>query len=225
MVWLNPYEKKNWIYLVDIAKAAARAGFLEIQFDYVRFSAFENKEADYGELAQKTSRTEIIGLFFDFIMEELKSLKVKVSVDVFGCVIPDTLGEDTIKATARIGQDYNLISEKVDVICPMIYPSHYRDNSMGIDHPDLEPYQIVYRVLQKAIEAKKQNNKSKAVIRPYLQGFTANWLPVHSYQKYGNKQIDQQIRAAFDAGVSDWCFWRLDKRLKRSINYEGSRPR
>jgi hypothetical protein len=225
MVWLNPYEKENWLYLVDIAKMAARAGFLEVQFDYVRFSAYNDKYADYGKLAQTTSKTEIIGQFFDFVMQQLGPLKVKVSVDVFGCVIPDTLGEDTIKAAARTGQNYKLISEKVDIICPMIYPSHYRDGLMGIDRPDLEPYQVIYRVLQKAIEVKQQDNKSKAIIRPWLQAFTASWLHVHSYQKYNNKQIDQQMQAAVDAGVNDWCFWNpAAKYIKCSVNYKGLRP-
>ena len=34
---MNPYNKANWKYLVDIAKAAGKVGFDEIQFDYVRF--------------------------------------------------------------------------------------------------------------------------------------------------------------------------------------------
>ena len=35
--WTNPYDPRVWDYNVDIAEAAARAGFDEIMFDYVRF--------------------------------------------------------------------------------------------------------------------------------------------------------------------------------------------
>ena len=35
--WTNPYDKRVWDYNVSIAEVAARAGFDEIQFDYVRF--------------------------------------------------------------------------------------------------------------------------------------------------------------------------------------------
>jgi hypothetical protein len=35
--WTNPYDRRVWRYDVDIAAAAAKAGFDEIQFDYVRF--------------------------------------------------------------------------------------------------------------------------------------------------------------------------------------------
>ena len=35
--WTNPYDRRVWRYNVDLAVAAVRAGFDEIQFDYVRF--------------------------------------------------------------------------------------------------------------------------------------------------------------------------------------------
>ena len=37
LAWLNPYDRRVWRYVVDVAAAAAKAGFDEIQFDYVRF--------------------------------------------------------------------------------------------------------------------------------------------------------------------------------------------
>ena len=35
--WANPYDRRVWDYNISVAAAAARAGFDEIQFDYVRF--------------------------------------------------------------------------------------------------------------------------------------------------------------------------------------------
>src|SRR5215207_4365710 len=35
--WVNPYNKGVWKYVTDLGEAAAKAGFDEIQFDYVRF--------------------------------------------------------------------------------------------------------------------------------------------------------------------------------------------
>ena len=35
--WANPYDKRVWDYVVGIGERAAKAGFDEIQFDYVRF--------------------------------------------------------------------------------------------------------------------------------------------------------------------------------------------
>jgi hypothetical protein len=35
--WLDPYNKTNWDYAVDLAQDAAKRGFDEVQWDYVRF--------------------------------------------------------------------------------------------------------------------------------------------------------------------------------------------
>ena len=44
--WSNPYDQRVWDYNVDIAEAAARAGFDEIQFDYVRFPSDGDMRGD-----------------------------------------------------------------------------------------------------------------------------------------------------------------------------------
>src|SRR6266567_2367929 len=40
--WTNPYDRHVWRYNVSVATAAAKAGFDEIQFDYVRFPSDGN---------------------------------------------------------------------------------------------------------------------------------------------------------------------------------------
>ena len=43
--FVNPFMKEVWDYDITVAKAAAKAGFQDIQFDYVRFpEGFENEE-------------------------------------------------------------------------------------------------------------------------------------------------------------------------------------
>jgi len=44
--WTNPYDKRVWKYNVDIAEQAAKLGFDEIQFDYVRFPSDGDNLAD-----------------------------------------------------------------------------------------------------------------------------------------------------------------------------------
>ena len=43
LAWVDPYNQTVWQYAVDIAKEAAKLGFREIQFDYVRFPTDGNK--------------------------------------------------------------------------------------------------------------------------------------------------------------------------------------
>ena len=43
--WVNPYDRRVWDYCVSMAEAAAKAGFDQIMFDYVRFPS----DGDVGE--------------------------------------------------------------------------------------------------------------------------------------------------------------------------------
>jgi hypothetical protein len=205
--WLNPYNEKVWDYIIQIAKAAAKIGFNEIQFDYVRFSSYKNPNIDLGPRSKSVSRVEIINRFLDYAVQTLRPLGVKISVDVFGCIITGSLGEDTDIAVKKLGQEWGHIVKTVDYICPMIYPSHWTINSLGTKYPDLEPYKVVNSALQLAVKATKSTPGARAMIRPWLQSFTATWLPKQAYITYSQQQITDQISATTNAGATGWCFW------------------
>ena len=74
--WLDPYNKENWTYLLEISKEAAKVGFKEIQFDYIRFHESMNESRVI--LNPQISKTEIITEFTQYICENLKKEGVKV---------------------------------------------------------------------------------------------------------------------------------------------------
>src|SRR5699024_5113160 len=78
---------------------------------------------------------EAVTDFVQFAREELAFYDVDVSVDIFGYAA-------TIPETPGIGQNFSKISENVDVISSMIYPSHWT-SYFGIEIPDKEPYRLV----------------------------------------------------------------------------------
>ena len=201
MSWLNPYNRDSWDYLVDIAEEAAIKGFDEIQFDYVRFPTDGNtKIIDYGSSAAGKSKAEAIAEFLSYGRDRLSKKGVVVSADVFGLVT--TAADDM-----RIGQHLESIAKSVDVICPMVYPSHYGKGSYGVAEPDFEPYKIVNRsmtVAEDRIDAIKDVRK-KAVLRPWLQDFTASYLK--KYKRYGSAEVRAQIDATYDAGSEEWLLW------------------
>jgi hypothetical protein len=201
MSWLNPYNKDSWKYIVSIAEEAATKGFDEIQFDYVRFPTDGNtKIINYGANAAGKSKAEAIAEFLSYGRERLSKKGVVVSADVFGLV---TSAKDDMK----IGQHLESIARSVDVISPMVYPSHYGKGSYGVAEPDFEPYKIVNRsmsVAQKRIDAIK-NVSDKAVLRPWLQDFTASYLP--KYKRYGSAEVKAQIEATYAAGAEEWLLW------------------
>jgi hypothetical protein len=115
-----------------------------------------------------------------------------------------------------IGQKWDSIAREVDVISPMIYPSHYSNGMWGIDHPDLSPGAIVTRALKDTLKHNRKLNEkgiSTAKVRPWLQGFTAGW--VHPHQKYGEAQIREQILAARKAGIHSYMIWNSANRYPK----------
>lgn len=204
--WLNPYNKESWDYVLDIAEEAAAKGFEEIQFDYVRFPTDGNlKSIDYGALKNK-NKAQAIGDFLKYSRDRLSEMGAVTSADVFGLVT-------TAENDMNIGQQLEYLADSVDVICPMVYPSHYGKGSYGVAEPDFEPYKIVNYSMKKAKERLDNNENSTAKLRPWLQDFSAAYLP--RYKKYGPAEIRAQIKATNDAGVKEWILWNASNRYTR----------
>lgn len=206
--WPNPYNKNSWEYPIELAKEAATLGFQEIQFDYIRFPSSEGKTKaiSFGFESDTKTKSDIINEFLEAVMTELEPFNVTVSADVFGIT---TKRDGDFE---NIGQDFAKISQIVDVVCPMIYPSHYNFNEYGIAKPDLDPYNLVYRSLGDAYKrfnklASGDTSVKFAKIRPYLQDFTASWLGKGNYLVYSEKEVTEQIQATYDQNIYDFCLW------------------
>lgn len=200
--WINPYEKEVWDYLVEVSTKAAEAGFMEIQFDYIRFSTGKGmSEADFGPLAEEKTKEDIILEFTKYAYEKLKPLGVFVSADVYGTIISSSID------AGLVGQNYVEMAKYLDYICPMIYPSHFADGNYGVAHPDLEPYSIIRKVLTASKNKLDEipEGEHRAKVRPWLQDFTATWIK--NYQVYGGLQLRQQIAGVYSVGYSEWILW------------------
>lgn len=221
LAWVNPYKKEVWEYLLEIAEEAGRAGFDEIQFDYIRFCTEKGMDqvVFQEEDTEGKSRQEIILEFTDFAYGRLKDRGLFVSADVFGAVIHSS------QDGQAVGQDYREMAKRLDYICPMVYPSHYGNGNFGIPCPDTQPYETVYHALLDSVkvlsspagssqgeEAAKGDSQGlmgtdgiRGTVRPWLQDFTASYLP--RYIPYGPTQVREQIQAVYDAGYEEWILW------------------
>lgn len=204
MAWVNPYKRELWDYLVEVGIGARNAGFDEVQFDYIRFSAEKGvNNVVYDEAdTNGRSKTEIITEFIDYAYERLAEKNIYVAADVFGAIIGGGVDSDSV------GQSYGDMAEHLDYICPMIYPSHYGDGNFGIEHPDTQPYDTIFAALQGSKEAlggHTKKNGDPIIVRPWLQDFTASYLA--NYIEYGPTQIREQIQAVYDAGYDEWMLW------------------
>lgn len=208
-IWASPFDRDLWDYNVGVAREAVAHGFDEIQFDYVRFPASaENRldaSLDYRN-ENLESKTAAIQGFLKFAYGELAPMGAYVSADVFGWTA-------TAVTDVGIGQQWEAITSVVDYICPMIYPSHYGPGIFGFDVPDAHPYGTVYASVMDGIERNK-NAYTPAVIRPWIQDFTAPW--VKGYIRYGYDEILAQVRALEDAGIDEYIFWNAGNRYTTS---------
>jgi hypothetical protein len=188
LAWLNPYDRRVWKYAVDVAAAAAKAGFDEIQFDYVRFPS----DGDLGSIVYPRSRKEsmdrTIERFFMYASRRLRPLGVRVSADLFGLAATRDVG---------IGQAPKRIGRHLDTIYPMVYPSHYVPGEYHLTDPEAFPGRTVAESLRDYRRALRGEN---VTIVPWLQDFSLR-------RPYGLAEVADQVDAARREHVGGFMLW------------------
>jgi len=187
--WVDPYSEFVHNYNIGLAKDLEKLGFDEIQFDYIRFPSdgpihlcnFLYKKEEY------TYKSEIL---IDFLRRAKESLKIPVSVDIYGFNSWYYFGN-------LIGQDMEELSYVVDAICPMVYPSHFGNRFYSYFDRNVRPYRIVK---DGAIRSLQMSDKSVS-IRPYLQAF--NLLS----PTWGPDYILKQISGSKEGGCNGYTLW------------------
>ena len=220
--FVNPFMKEVWKYDIDVAKAAAKAGFQDIQFDYVRFpEGFENQadsltynkgEYKNSKMSSGDQRVDTITKFLEYANKELKPMGVNVSADVFGY-------SALVENAPGIGQSFPKISKNVDAISSMIYPSHWSNGDFGLQAPDTEPYKTVNRYIQKENSLLDTLGKDKPISRPWIQDFTASYLGAGNYIDYDAKAISEEVQALKDNGVNEFLLWNAGNDYTEGVNY------
>lgn len=208
--WVSAWEPAVWDYNLDIAEEVARAGFDEIQFDYVRFpESFRNLPEQVHPRAQGT-RSDAIALFLAEARRRLHPLGVVVAADVFGLSPNDP-------RDVAIGQQWETVLASADHVLPMVYPSHYFPTHLrGVTRPNRMPYETVFTSLGLGMirwERLREAGVRPARVIPWLQAFNAPW--VDRDYPYGPEQADAQIRGVYDVGLDDWIFWHPGSRYEQ----------
>ena len=186
--WTNMYDTRVWKYVTDLGEAAAKAGFDEIQFDYVRFPTDGDLSSAVFPGKTKQSKTRVITSFLEYASKRLKPLGVRVSADVFGLSATRNMG---------IGQRPNRIAPYLDAIYPMVYPSHFGAGEYNLPDPDAQPGRTVALALSD-FDVALTGQKTRLV--PWLQDFSLG-------RTYHLGDVQDQIQAARDAGAEGFMLW------------------
>lgn len=193
-LWVDPGRNEVQIYNIKIAQELVRHGVDEIQFDYVRYPAEGNlKQVSYHKIKSPADKTANLVRFLAAADMLRLGTDVRLSIDIFGVV---AWGEDLdINAT---GQRIEKLAPFVDVISPMLYPSHFNRGFDGFKQPADQPYYFYDVGVQKVLE---RAHREGIVVRPWLQAF--KWRVTN----YNEAYIREQIRGNHAGGGIGWLMW------------------
>ena len=187
--WVDPYNEKYQQYLIDIAKELEAKGIYEIQFDYVRFpSDGETYKIKYRYKKDITGKNILLYSFFKKAKSEIH---IPVSADFYGYNCWYRMNE-------YIGQDLYLISDYLDAIYPMYYPSHF---SKGFYRKNLTQYETNYYIYYHGTSRAYDNTKKQTEVRPWIQAFRMD-VDIQ-YKDY----IKSQLYGIQKAGKNSFIFW------------------
>jgi hypothetical protein len=225
-----------WDHLIELSTEVYNLGFDEINFDYIRYPSDGNMSDTYyprsvaGEYGMDKQAN--LEAFFRYLNQKLDeedrfatyrhentgraSSTPYTSADLFGMTT-------TNYNDLSIGQVQDRAAPYFDFLAPMVYPSHYPQNYLGLGDPNDHPYQIVYHAMKTGVD------RLKAPTTP-MQGFLhqrvgtstpavymkpgygpeklRTWIQDFDYGgDYDAADVRTQIQASYDAGVDSWMIW------------------
>ncbi|MCF6310367.1 MAG: GTP-binding protein [Sulfurimonas sp.] len=200
IAWVDPFDKRAHEYTIAIAEEAAKVGFDEINFDYIRFPA--KAGLVFSKENTQKNRLKAIESFLSSAQNKLRKYGVFISADTYGNICWS-------KDDNNIGQTVESLSKHADYLAPMLYPSGFATGSFFFKYPAEHPYAVVYRSIKNIkdrIDLKR--------IRPWLQYFKDYSYTKKYYRKF---EINEQIRATEDINTSGWMLWSPSS--KYHLNY------
>ncbi|UGQ15862.1 putative glycoside hydrolase [Borrelia sp. RT5S] len=191
--WVDLFLKDVWDYNVSIAKEIQSLGVDEVQFDYIRFPT----DGPISLISSRVSKYSMraIDALESFLIIARKNISIPISIDIYG--------NNGWFITNSIGQNISMISDYVDVVSPMFYPSHYTN-----DFLDNELYYTTraYKIYKEGSNRAAVFSFNKVIIRPYVQAFLLGQergVSKETYLGYFSHQL-RGIKESLGNGFSLW---------------------
>ena len=234
LAWVNPYKREVWDYLIEVARKAGEIGFEEIQFDYIRFAVDSTmRDVVYNEADTRgRDKTQAIMEFITYAYDQLAAEGLFVSADVFGTIIGSQEDAASVGQDYRGMAEH--LDYICPMIYPSHYGPGNFGIDYPDTQPYETVYQALLGsksalaaaqagdagqagstaqagdagqpgTVRQPGEAARTEGAGQAIVRPWLQDFTASYLD--TYIEYGDDQVRKQIQAVYDAGYDEWILW------------------
>ncbi|ACH94419.1 uncharacterized conserved protein [Borrelia recurrentis A1] len=205
--WVDLFSKNTWDYNLDIAKEIQLLGVDEIQFDYIRFPT----DGPVSLIASRFNKYEMraIDALESFLILAREKISIPISIDIYG--------NNGWFVTNSIGQNISMISDYVDVISPMFYPSHYTNDFLK---NDLYYTTRAYKIYKEGSNRAFVFSSGKVIIRPYVQAFLLGSERIVSeevYLQYFFNQL-QGVKESLGNGFSLWNASNIYYMVKTNLN-------
>ncbi len=169
-------------------------GFGEIQFDYIRFpEPYPSLPKQVFPGSNGVSKPDVLASFLKEANSRYDKLGVRTTADIFGLVT-------TVNGALEVGQWWEKISPTVDVVLPMVYPSHFAPGTYKLASPNAAPYATIDHALDD-VARRSRGVPNAARVVPWYQDFTLG------PPRYGAEHVREQMRAGYDYGVKSWMLW------------------
>ena len=191
--WVDPYSEEIWDYNASIGEELIQRGFDEIQFDYIRFptDGINLKDARF---RWQENGMDMDSAIISFLRHVRSKVAAPISVDIYGA-------NGWYRTGARTGQEVEMLTPWVDVICPMYYPSHFEQDFLAQNPPELRPY----RIYSQGIRRTSIISRGRVIVRPWTQAF---YLNVSYDRKYYNTDyVRREIEGTRAAGNGGFTYW------------------
>ena len=198
--------REYWPHVVDLAKEAYALGFDEINFDYIRYPSDGNMEDIAFTRSGEVKKADMLKEFFSYLHQNISGTGMVTSADLFGMT---TTNEDDL----NIGQILENTFPYFDYVSPMVYPSHYTKNFIGLGDPNKHPYEVIFYSMQRGVERAVMASTSPDKLRPWIQDFDYGG-------NYGEEEVRAQINAVNDVGLSSWMLWDPSNRYTEGALFE-----
>jgi hypothetical protein len=177
-------------YNISVAEEAAAAGVDHILWDYIRKPDGPVEQFHFPGL--DTSAEEALVEFTRVADERLAPYGVLHGASLYGV---------SADRPTEVSQDVEAMSDHLDYVAPMIYPSHWGPGEYDVADPLHQPGDMVAATLEVWLEA---TEGKRARVVPWLED--SNW-PVRLGFPDRARYVREQIQATYDAGINEWLLW------------------